>query len=260
MAVPVNQEVPVITGTAEVGETLTASTGDWTPTPQSYSFQWQRVNDNAEDIEGATNSSYIITALSAGHKLRVQVIATNNSGDSLPAYSLDTAEVPDDWFIVEDGTGKSDAVSYVSLDYAADYFAHRGIVAWSILTNGERKAALVKATDYMVQAYRDRWDGYRLTNTQSLDWPRNSVEYEGHYYPSDEVPTEVKNACCELALKATSGELLPDLTQGVVREKVDVLEVEYDKYSPQYVRYRAVDSMLSVFLAGSPNSKKVIRV
>jgi hypothetical protein len=177
--------------------------------------------------------------------------------------------------IVEDGTGKADAESYISVADASTYHANRGNAAWAALASDTvREQNLRKASDYMVQVYRRRWNGTRIKSTQALDWPRAFVLREDFYstgltipdvstgefyYPSDEVPTEVKNACAELALKAASGELLPDLTQGVVMEKVDVLQIEYDKYSPQSPRYTAIDRLLAPFLSGSSVSRTVVR-
>lgn len=254
MAAPVNTVAPAITGAIEVGETLTCSQGTWTGGVQSYAYQWYRVNDSDIAIEGATLSQYVITSLATGHGIKCVVTATNNTG-STSADSNTTTDVPDDWFIVEDGTGKADALSYVSTDEADDYHAHRGNVTWAVLTNGQKKAALVKATDYICQMYRQRWKGIRATSAQALDWPRIVDSY-----PSDIVPNEVKYATCELAIRSLSGDLAADLTQAVKREKVDVLEVEYSEYSPQSVRYQVVDGLLSEFLGSGSNQVKLRRV
>jgi len=150
---------------------------------------------------------------------------------------------------VEDGTGKSTAESYISVADASNYHTVRGNTAWAALaTDALREAALRKATDFMRQVYRSRWQGYKVNEDQALDWPRYDVEVEGYAVDSDIVPTEVKNACAELALKASAAELNPDLTQGVAREKVGQIEVEYDKASPQFTRYRAIDALLSPYL------------
>jgi hypothetical protein len=42
--------------------------------------------------------------------------------------------------------------------------------------------------------------------------------------------------------------LAADLSQAVVREKIDVIEVEYDKNAPAYTQYRSVDMMLAIYL------------
>ena len=151
--------------------------------------------------------------------------------------------------IVEDGSGKSDSESYISVADASNYHTVRGNTAWAALaTDALREAALRKATDFMRQAYRSRWQGYKVNEDQALDWPRYDVEVEGYAIDSDIVPTEIKNACAELALRASAADLNPDLTQGVAREKVGQIEVEYDKASPQFTRYRAIDALLSPYL------------
>lgn len=263
MAVPVNSAVPTISGTVAVGETLTSSTGTWSPTPTSYAYQWQRVNATTVDISGATQSTYVVTALDVGHYLRCEVIATNNSGDSLPAYTVNTILVPVDWFIVEDGTAKSDALSFVSVADADEYHARRNHTEWTLLTLGQKHAYLVDATEYIEEVYRERWKGLRKTATQALSWPREWVVREDYYavdsvipdsvngafyYPSNIVPTEVKNACAELAYKRISGELSPDIDRVTKREKLGPMEVEYQDYGKPYKVYRAIDNMLSVLL------------
>ena len=163
---------------------------------------------------------------------------------------------------VEDGTGKSTAESYISVADASSYHTARGNTAWAALaTDALREAALRRATDYMRQAYRSRWQGYKVNEDQALDWPRYDVEVEGYAIDSDIVPTEIKNACAELALRASAADLNPDLTQGVAREKVGQIEVEYDKASPQFTRYKAIDAILSPYLkaGGGGCSMGVIR-
>ena len=151
--------------------------------------------------------------------------------------------------IVEDGSGKSDSESYISVADASSYHTARGNTAWAALaTDALREAALRRATDYMRQAYRSRWQGNKVNEDQALDWPRYDVEVEGYAIDSDIVPTEVKNACAELALKASAAELNPDLTQGVLSETVGSISVTYDKASPQFTRYRAIDALLSPYL------------
>lgn len=267
MAEPVNTVAPTITGTVEVGETLTCSTGTWSPSPTSYAYQWQRVNAATVDISGATQATYVITADDVGHYLQCKVIATNNTGPSLPAYTDQTVIVPADWFIVEDGTAKSDAVSYVSVSAADEYHAKRGNTAWTNLTNSQKHLLLVRATDYIEQMYRERWEGVRATITQSLSWPREYVEYPDvadfyptSYYPENQVPAEVKNACAELALKANADALSPDVDRVTAREKLGPMEVEYQSYGKPYKMFRSIDNMLSVWLQSTGGAfKRLVR-
>ncbi|ONI66219.1 hypothetical protein CSIV_03800 [Microbacterium sp. CSI-V] len=63
---------PSITGTPELGATVTASTGTWTPAPDSFTYQWKR---NGSAIANATGKIYQIGELDAGTSLTVTVTA-----------------------------------------------------------------------------------------------------------------------------------------------------------------------------------------
>ena len=163
--------------------------------------------------------------------------------------------------IVEDGTGMANAESYISVVDADTYHANLGNTAWASLTTTVKEQLLRKATNYMVQVYRSAWAGIRINDTQSLDFPRYLVpKYDNgamySYYDEKSVPKEVKDACCEFALKANAGSLAPDLDRLTKREKVGVLEVEYDNAKGlPYVQYRAMDNLLYPLLkptTGSP--------
>jgi len=164
--------------------------------------------------------------------------------------------------IVEDGTIVPGAESLTSVAEATAYHAARGNTAWDALaTDTIREQCLRKGTDFMRQAYRSRWQGVKVDEDQALDWPRYDVVVDGYVIDSDIVPAEVKNACAELALRASEGDLLADQSQGVIREKVGQIEVEYDRSSPQQARYSAIDAMLSPYLlaGGSGTSMRIIR-
>ena len=80
---PTNTSVPTISGTAQVGQTLTAGTGSWTGSPTSFGFQWQRCNSSGgscADIPGATGGTYVLVTADAGAMIRVVVTATNTVG------------------------------------------------------------------------------------------------------------------------------------------------------------------------------------
>lgn len=152
--------------------------------------------------------------------------------------------------IVEDGSGMANAESYVSVANADTYHSNLGNASWALLTTTVKEQLLRKATNYMVQMYRYAWAGIRKNDTQSLDFPRFLVpKYDNgamySYYDEDSVPKEVQDACCEFALKANSASLAPDLDRLTKREKVGVLEVEYDNTKGvPYIQYRAMDNML----------------
>lgn len=165
--------------------------------------------------------------------------------------------------IVEDGQARADAECYCSLAFADAWHLSRGVTLWATLAQAEKEAAIRRAAQYMVQAYRLRWLGHRRTNHQSLDWPRWSVPrvdsplmYGGGESYCDDyiVPVEVQQANAELAFKAAQGDLSADITRLTKREKVDVVEVEYMDGSSPVVKYRSVDNLLAPLLKDSGGS------
>lgn len=153
--------------------------------------------------------------------------------------------------IVENGTGSATSESYCSVTDADTYHANRGNDAWAALSTPLKEQSLRKATDYLEQVYSQAWQGLRIGSVQALSFPRHSVFVNNYVIASDVIPKALINATAELALKAAAGELLSDLEQGVLREKVGALEVEYDKYSPRSKRYSAVEAMLKPLMQNS---------
>jgi len=93
---PTSKTPPKISGTVEVGFTLTATRGTWTGNPTSFHFQWLRCDTTGAAcaaIPGATGKSYTPTTTDVGHTLRVRVTARNSSG-SATATSAATGMVP----------------------------------------------------------------------------------------------------------------------------------------------------------------------
>ena len=93
---PDNTTRPVLTGTAQVGATLSTSTGSWDNVPDGYTYAWKRCATTALDscttIDGAIQASYTLAATDAGTRIRAYVTATN-SGGSATAYTYPSATV-----------------------------------------------------------------------------------------------------------------------------------------------------------------------
>ncbi len=66
---------PTISGTAKVGQTLTATAGSWLPTPTSVGYQWLR---DGSTISGATISTFVLTTADLGHFITVTTTATRS--------------------------------------------------------------------------------------------------------------------------------------------------------------------------------------
>ena len=82
---PPNTAPPTITGSAVVGEKLTANPGTWTGTGIAFAYLWSRCDAagaTCADITTATQSTYTLVTADSGKTLRVKVTGTNASGSN----------------------------------------------------------------------------------------------------------------------------------------------------------------------------------
>jgi hypothetical protein len=93
---PSNTAPPAISGTLQVGSTLTTTNGTWNgTTPMTFTHQWQRCDENGAScaaISGATANTYMLKQADAGSTLRVAVAATNADGPAT-STSVPTAVI-----------------------------------------------------------------------------------------------------------------------------------------------------------------------
>lgn len=77
-APPINTLLPVISGTQQVGQTLSVTDGTWAGFPApTLTYQWRRAG-NA--IPGANASTYLLQTADAGLQVWCDVTGTNGSG------------------------------------------------------------------------------------------------------------------------------------------------------------------------------------
>lgn len=146
---------------------------------------------------------------------------------------------------VESGNGDAGADAYISVTDADTYFAARGNATWVALTEAAKEQALRKGADYL-QGYA--WKGARLASTQALAWPRSGVVVDG--VTVDALPTAIKYANAELAVRASAAELAADVGAAVKSEQVGPIAVTYADGARQQTRYEAVERMLAPYLFG----------
>ncbi len=89
---------PIITGTAQVGETLSADTSGISDanglTNVQYTYQWVRIDGSTDtDIAGATSSTYVLTPDDTGKAVKVRVSFTDDDGYSETLTSAATGTV-----------------------------------------------------------------------------------------------------------------------------------------------------------------------
>lgn len=166
-------------------------------------------------------------------------------------------------FVVETGTGLATATAYVDVAYVDTYFADRANAAWAG-TTAAKQAAIIKATDYI----DTRWGNFFLGRSefpdtpQALCFPRlNILNKDGRFVTG--IPTNLKKATAEYALRALTITLLPDPTiddsgRAIASksEKVGPIEqstdYQVDEAAPIILRpYPAADRLLFDYISPS---------
>ncbi len=156
-------------------------------------------------------------------------------------------------FIVEDGTGVAGATSYASEDDFDTYTEDRNYT----VTVGDTETALIRATQVLDATYRKRFPGTRTNaRSQNLEWPRtNATDDAGNEIAVDEIPVEIIDATCELALRelASPGSTMPDVDRGGQprRLKAGSVEIEYGANATAQATFSLIDGILDGLLAGT---------
>lgn len=168
-------------------------------------------------------------------------------------------------FVVENGVGDPDANSYVTEDYANDYFAVNSYVSdtWAALDDDQKQKLLVRASKSLDAIML--WSGTRVDDESGLRWPRTGAfDADGFQIPDDVIPPILMDGVCEWAsYLMTSDWTSPQPQRGLNRIEVDVIKIVYDD---SYVRPSLPDyiiAMLSciglVNKGVRPAFKKIIR-
>ena len=106
-------------------------------------------------------------------------------------------------FVVEDGTGKSTATSYLTVAEFRQYWENRGEsypedTPPATTEDDKIKGYLNSATEFLDITFR--FKGIKVKDDQALEFPRYGVmKRNGRVVDSDIVPTDIKNACAYLA-------------------------------------------------------------
>jgi hypothetical protein len=153
--------------------------------------------------------------------------------------------------------------AYASIAEVSAYLVARGIdTAWTAATTTMKNAAIIEATSFLDASFS--WVGSLEDPGQTLGWPRTDA-YDADGRLLEDIPTQIKNACAELANLALGGRLMPmslsSGSTGIKKERIGDLEIEYDTAtsaaSYDYVRLmlRGIGGMRST----SSGNMKLIR-
>ncbi len=146
--------------------------------------------------------------------------------------------------IVEDGSVVLGANSYVSEADLTAYAAARGVA----LTAGTEQL-LIQSMDYIESR---QYQGTKSTNAQPLQWPRFGVFIDGWYQDQDEIPQLLQDSEMETAIAIDGGDdPMANQERETIRERVDVLEVEYAPGARATTYLTAVETKITKLLAAT---------
>jgi hypothetical protein len=90
--------------------------------------------------------------------------------------------------VIEDGTAKANATSFVTIDEYKAFATARG---FAVPLDAAIEANAIKAVDYIVSRERE-YGGDRLTNTQALPFPRTGQYVLNVLIADGSIPVQVK--------------------------------------------------------------------
>ena len=150
--------VPTITGSAQVGQTLTAVTtgimdADGLTSP-TYTYQWIRGNGTEADISGANSSTYALVDADLGKTIKVKVSFTDDASHTETLTSAATVTVaadttpPEVVRVTVDNTGSSVTLVF---DEHLDEIAAEGLHLSAISLTAGAQAVTIPFADFHLQ-------------------------------------------------------------------------------------------------------------
>ena len=161
---------------------------------------------------------------------------------------------------VETGAGISGANSYVSTDTITEFvLTNPHDSTWASLTAVQMNGYAVMSCRVLNEQMD--WDGWQTDADQVLDLPRSGmVDKAGNFIDNNEIPTEVKNAQCELArLLAIADRTADNDMMGFSEIGVGSIKLVADKSDRPSVLADAVWAMVKWF-GEKTNQRGISRV
>lgn len=137
---------------------------------------------------------------------------------------------------------------------------------WAATPQDDTDAALIVATRWLETL---SYGGERCTTTQRLKWPRTGAECDGRVSDCLSIPYEIKEAEVILAWQyiqdpksfpgfgGSAGDTAPAGTY-IKRQKIDVLEIEYDQFNENQYNDDCSDCSLPAILQEFPWLKDLL--
>lgn len=161
-------------------------------------------------------------------------------------------------FVVEDGTGKADATSVVSVADFRAYWTARPLNAGSALTatDGEVQDALMHATRWACSGRN--FQGSPVSISQALELPRYWPTIGGRYWGA--LPAPILEAVCIVARYVLDEPLTDPLERGgaVASEAVGPISTSYFEGAEARKRFAFAEDQLGPFLEGGGAQQELV--
>ena len=156
-------------------------------------------------------------------------------------------------FVVEDGTGKTDATSYVTEAEFRQYWENLGKtypvdVAPATTESDKIKAYLNIATQFVDSS---SWSGCEVSTTQSLKWPRIGMVDSKGVVLSTVIPQAVKDAVCYLGSVSNR---LTEIHDNVSSQSFGPVSTTYNGVG---VRFPVAEKLLEPYLISGNKLQRV---
>jgi len=152
-------------------------------------------------------------------------------------------------FVVEDGSGKSDSTSYMSVEDFRQFWENRGKdYNDTLYPDAKVQAFLNNATAWIGYTYR--FEGVLFLETQALDFPRNHIYDKNEIDVSLTVPKEIEYATAYLGEYELKGKSLNDVqVLGVKSKKIGPVSLSFDSITAAgSVQIRAAHGLLTPYI------------
>ncbi len=154
--------------------------------------------------------------------------------------------------IIETGAIVAGANSCIS---TTDFITYATARSYTVVSGAE--TLLVQAMDYLEAL---QYKGYKKTEAQPLQWPRTDVYIDGYYFASDDIPQQLINAQCEIAMAIDAGNgPLADIARQTVSETVGPISVTYSDGSAPFIINKKISNALWKLL-GSGSQGNILQV
>ena len=130
--------------------------------------------------------------------------------------------------IIEDGTGKEDSNSYQTVEQMRTYALNRGITLSAV--DADIEVLSFQAIDYL-EAQRCKYQGYKTSEDQALQFPRECVQIYGYSLDNNVIPSILQHAQNQLVMQLNDDVDIQPTQEGgfIIEEELD--DVGLLKYS-----------------------------